>query len=682
MRTLSEKYKELAQRAGRYPKLRMELYAGARGEWTDTVEQEYNGENAIVSATYTNGIITKPSRFETGLAFCGSLEIELHGVATTPFIAGKRFKLFSGFYDPDEDDTVEASVGEFFIESVSADNGKVTVKARDKMMYAEQKFNAVGMTYPCSLLDCVREIFRQMGFTMPEDYTLDINPTVWAPAWQKPNMTEGVYDVRGDGYGYFFVEDPQGYDIKMPGADKPTKGYCYSATGFALTCREALASVAKMQLGNVFIDGDGIPRFSSYKNASPLGDDRVTGLTVGEENFTIRRITYNYRGYDEESVNLFKRAVTEWRGDLMYYTNFPSDLPESYDPVRSRAVGQTFREGTIERKGLGEIEIGEFLNYTGKMGAQRFFVFGLQYEWSGGSFDETLYSFAPDYKGVDREWLNDRDLVADEDKEDEPKEEEKPETPETPESGLTIDKAVIITEADAKYLLHNFSQIEYIAGNRIGYAGAGNQIVVQGYLVYQTNYLKNGGRANGSYLYYYPHTWSKPFSTYAELSGVFYQMYGSGLNGPYKKISLSVMEVYADRITYGCPRWDENEIRSWWGVSVNNYNSWSGFGIAIEWTRIDPPGYTFSNKIFEHGCMRGHIYAVYDALVGTNTNESDLTSKYAATSHYNQGEYLIPFASLAEYEAAVGLTYEPLTLTRAEDNPTVVSGKDIGEGVT
>ncbi len=676
MRTLSKKYKELAQRAGRYPKLRMELYAGTRGAWTDTVEAEYSGENAIISATYTNGIITKPSRFETGLAFCGSLEIEFHGVSTTPFTAGKRFKLFAGFYDPDEDNTVEASVGEFFIESVSADNGKMTVKARDKMMFAEQKFNAVGMTYPCSLLDCVREIFRQMGFTMPEDYTLDINPTVRAPAWQKPNMTEGVYDVRGDGYGYFFVEDPQGYDIKMPGTEKLTKGYCYSATGFALTCREALASVAKMQLGNVFIDGDGIPRFSSYKNASPLGDDRVTGLTVGEENFTINRITYNYRGYDEESVNLFKRAVTEWRGDLMYYTNFPSDLPESYDPVRSRAVGQTFREGTIERKGLGEVEIGEFLDYTGKMGAQRFFVFGLQYEWSGGSFDETIYSFAPDYKGVDREWLNDRDLVADEDQAKEPVEEEKPETPETPESGLTIDKAVIISEVDVKYLLHSFTEIEYNSGMRIGYAGPKNQIVVQKYLAMSTTVFRENSLASGGYIFSYQKDWIKPYSTYMELSGDFYNLNGTNdLGMHFTKLYLELTSANINYIEYTFKQVTDNgSITNRFNNTQTNYNGWSGVGLGIEWDSIFPPKSKLSDKMFEFGYVKAYIYAVTKNVNDSNTSNN---YRYQAMRGYNVAYIIMPFSSIDEYDAAVGLTYEPLTLTRVEDNPTVVSGKEV-----
>lgn len=670
MRILSQKYKELASRAGRYPKLRMELYAGTRGAWTDTVEAEYNGENAIVSATYTNGITTKPSRFETGLAFCGSLEIELHGVPTTPFANGKRFKLFAGFYDPDEDDTVEASVGEFFIESVSADNGKMTVKARDKMMFAEQKFNAVGMTYPCSLLDCVREIFRQMGFTMPEDYTLDINPTVRAPAWQKPNMTEGVYEERG-GSGYFLVEDPQGYNIKMPGAEKPTKGYCYSATGFALTCREALASVAKMQLGNVFIDGDGIPRFSSYKNASPLGDDRVTGLAVGEESFTIRRTTYNYRGYDEESVNLFKRAVTEWRGDLMYYTNFPSDLPESYDPVRSRAVGQTFREGTIERKGLGEVEIGEFLDYTGKMGAQRFFVFGVQYEWSGGSFDETIYSFAPDYKGVDREWMNDRDLVADEDKSEEPVEEKKPETPETPESGITIDKAVIITEAEAKYLLHEYTEITYDKGMHAVYAGPDNQIIVNERIAYSTSII--GGSASGGVYWYNEETYNTYLSDksrYMDLSDFHFYMVSTKVN--YIGVKMNLIGATATSMNYEVLGIRENGTTTLLAGTTHRREKPSP-GILITWGTIHTPGSVINDITYEFGAVSGVLW-----LTHSPTTRGD----YRIRQSLGNGNFVIPFKNISEYNAAVGLTYEPITLTRVEDIPTVVSSKDIGGEVT
>lgn len=662
MRELSEKYKELASRAGRYPKLRMEVYEGTRGEWTDTVEQEYSGENAIVSATYTNGITVKPSRFETGLAFCGSLELELSGDTYATLSTGKRFKLFAGFYDPEEDEIAEAAMGEFFVESISTDKGKTTLKSRDKMMFAEQKFNAKIITYPCSLLDCVREIFRQMGFIIPEDYTLDINPTVRAPAWQKPNMTEGVYSN-----GTFYVEDPLGYGITMPGSTTPTKGHAYSATGFALTCREALESVAKMQLGNCFIDGDGIPRFSSYKSTSSLGDDRVTGLTVGEDRFIIDSLLQNYMGYDVESVALFKRRATERRGEIMYYTNFPSDLPESYDPVRSRVIGKTFYEGTAERKGLGETEIGEFIDYSGKLGKRRFFVFGLQYEWSGASFDETLYSFAPDYKGVDYEWMNDRDLVEDEDKEDEPKEEEKPETPTTPESGLNIDKAVIITEADAKYLLHDFTQVEYIAGNKIGYAGPGNQIVVQGYLAYTVAALNAGANyVSGSYIRY-PADWTANISRYMEFSGDFY--YG---NNHYKRAYFVQTVTTASSASYNfyLEKEDGTTERIY---SVTNQDHWSGFGLALEWLNLYPPGSVNNGVTFENGYATARFHYFW---------KSNFSQDYVYERWYINNVYIFPFASLAEYQAAVGLTYEPLTLTEVVDNPTVVSGKDIGREVT
>ncbi|MCM1334298.1 MAG: hypothetical protein NC084_13250, partial [Bacteroides sp.] len=443
MRELSEKYKELANRAGRYPRLRLELYAGARGAYTDEVEAELSGEDAIISATYTNGITAKPARFETGLAFSGAVELTLSGGEYPALTVGKRFKLFSGFYDHETGETEEAAVGEFFVESVATEGGRTTVKARDKMIYAEQKFKATDMSYPCRLSDCLKEIFRQMGFTLPEGYTLAIDPEVVAPAWTKPNATEGIYLN-----GYFLVEDyTSSYNIMLPGAEKPTKGYRYLASGFALTCREALASIAKMQLGNCFIDGDGIPRFTGYGSSPPIGDERITQLSIGAEHFKIDSVSYNYRGYDEESTGLFKRKLTEWRGEILYYTNFPSRLPATLAPVSSKVVGKEFFEGTVERKGVGEIEIGDFIDYQGKLGTKRFFTFGLQYEWSGASFNETFYSFAPDYSGVDYEWLNDRDLVADEDQPGAVVEEEVEEVEETPYTagqGITISADKVI----------------------------------------------------------------------------------------------------------------------------------------------------------------------------------------------------------------------------------------------
>ena len=76
------------------------------------------------------------------------------------------------------------------------------------------------------------------------------------------------------------------------------------------------------------------------------------------------------------------------------------------------------------------------------------------------------------------------------------------------------------------------------------------------------------------------------------------------------------------------------------GVVFNGYSSDTGFVVAYLGYKIAP----YSNGM------------IYDRRVTVNT----------------LWKFYIPFASLAEYNAAVGLTYEPNTLTNVEETITEV----------
>ena len=219
-----------------------------------------------------------------------------------------------------------------------------------------------------------------------------------------------------------------------------------------------------------------------------------------------------------------------------------------------------------------------------------------------------------------------------------------------------IQQAVIITEADAKYLLHEYTQVEYIAGNRIGYAGAQNQIIAQGYIIY-----KNGGTApNGvtitntavsdpSGLPDIPMYTDMPFS-----GSAYYNNTVKTVRAYMKLVSSSnVSDNYS--VFFAFEDGTERAVAS----SIYNYDNFQ-YGFSFVWTGIYPPGYTVSGVT--------HPYGAVNAAVVYKVKSKGTTPYLFQTS----GGLMIDFASEAEYNAAVGLTYEPQTLVNVEETITEV----------
>ncbi len=232
--------------------------------------------------------------------------------------------------------------------------------------------------------------------------------------------------------------------------------------------------------------------------------------------------------------------------------------------------------------------------------------------------------------------------------------------------GIAIDQAVIIKEADAKYLLHNFTQIEYNAGNRIGYTGPGNQIVIQGYIAYPYAVLNEGTNGASASKWYYPENGVPNYSRYSEVSADFYS---NTTQIAYKKSYLKQTAVTPDAGTYSwlLTRTDDVDVSQ--GAAVNE-DHWSGIGLLLEWLDIYPPGHTVGSKVFENGCANIRFH--YIRKSNTNIANDQIYERVRMNTNY-----LFPFATLAEYQAAVGLTYEPLTLTEVTDSPAVVSGSEV-----
>lgn len=221
---------------------------------------------------------------------------------------------------------------------------------------------------------------------------------------------------------------------------------------------------------------------------------------------------------------------------------------------------------------------------------------------------------------------------------------------------LKLENAVVIQEADAKYLLHEYTTVEYIAGNRIGYAGAQSPIIAQGYIIYKNGgTAPNGvtiagkGSANPSELPDIPLYTDMPFS------GPAYYNANTKIVRAYMKFvsAGTTFDTYA--LTY--EKEDGTEIAA---ISrLNNYNNYQ-YGFSFVWRGINPPGYTQNGITYDYGCVS--LTPAYKV-------------KYSATTYQigiGGNSVLIGFASEAEYNAAVGLTYEPQTLTQVNETVTEV----------
>ena len=196
---------------------------------------------------------------------------------------------------------------------------------------------------------------------------------------------------------------------------------------------------------------------------------------------------------------------------------------------------------------------------------------------------------------------------------------------------LTLENAVVIQEADAKYLLHEYTQVEYIAGNRIGYAGSENQIIINGYIT-----VKSGNQLTA------------PLYTSANLKSF------SGTAVTEHSITAELVSVNSGgQYTFSV---SDN------GTVVGRYTTYdsSTIGFAITWGGI----HGTASAAAPYGYAYLEFWAIKKATAEATTYSSEFISNISRLNYV--------FASEAEYNAAVGLTYEPQTLTQVNETVTEV----------
>lgn len=196
-----------------------------------------------------------------------------------------------------------------------------------------------------------------------------------------------------------------------------------------------------------------------------------------------------------------------------------------------------------------------------------------------------------------------------------------------------IEHAIFISEADAKYLFHEYTQIEYIAGNKIGYGGAANPVIINGYTV-----AKKGDQLTAL------------IHQTATLTSV---TLGSTQTTTEHVIEAKVEATYTDG-SYSYVIYDN-------GVKKGTYTTCdpATIGFVITWQTI-----TSSST---EAAPYGYAYLEFWAIAKP-TSSSTLSSNLIS----GPSRLYYVFASEAEYNAAVGLTYEPLVLTQVDETTTVV----------
>jgi len=326
---------------------------------------------------------------------------------------------------------------------------------------------------------------------------------------------------------------------------------------------------------------------------------------------------FNTETDEEGNVKYNYTSKVELRlGDGLEFIDnaYPSDETEAF---RNRVSGRRVAVTPATEKTLGGIKVGEGLKIEsdGTLSAES----GAAYEQGDGIVID---------EGEEKKKISvsiDNDTITLEDGKLKAK-------------GLTIENAVIIQEADIKNLLHEYTEIEYTQGSKVLYAGPQNQIICNGYIFGHTDVLAN------------LHESIRYDSVPIYQSMTFNELSATGINAA-KNYTFSARIV-------------KSFIDSW----------------QVEYQRGD---YVYPQEILTYDTAKtgwvptwNAIYAPTEAApFGFIQARMKLVVWDKANNCYGDGLYFdcgVTFASEAEYNAATGLTYEPVTLTEVQETVTEV----------
>lgn len=230
--------------------------------------------------------------------------------------------------------------------------------------------------------------------------------------------------------------------------------------------------------------------------------------------------------------------------------------------------------------------------------------------------------------------------------------------------GVTIENAVIIRESDSAFLVHEYTQTEYIDGNRIGYTGPDNQIIIQGII----SYKKGSEAPNGVSISEVSNKSAENFPDIPVYGSMLFKEMGvldtstnyycAGFHVEPTELDTSYNKY---RLAFKTATEDGGESTTTWGYNQTVYDN--DCGVTFVWDKIYPPGTyeaTTISKYFPYGYAVGYLFVKRKSTTSGNYTSTIMSDRDCA----------LPFLSEAEYNAAVGLTYESQTLTQVNETVT------------
>ena len=223
-------------------------------------------------------------------------------------------------------------------------------------------------------------------------------------------------------------------------------------------------------------------------------------------------------------------------------------------------------------------------------------------------------------------------------------------------SGLTIENAVILSEDQAAYILHKYSEISYVSGQRAIWSTIGSSVICQGFVVsdlYALSYKADMPTLDEAFPNGQPSYYTKSTITTAN----------SATDEPVTNIVELYLDAYSqDRYSYRVRY--SRDGGSTWQYSGGAYTSWyvPSPGFFLSFSSIRPEG---------DDCRPNGYLTVNIDVVCQNNSRSGEAYKWAKISANVLSSQSMIFADEAERNAAIALRYEPQTLTQVIDTQTI-----------
>lgn len=397
---------------------------------------------------------------------------------------------------------------------------------------------------------------------------------------------------------------------------KPVFGNLDNGDPAYASAREMLGIIAGVNGCNVVIGADEKVKFVPYT-------DTKTGITyedafsrqVNNEKYIIKKAVLNDGG----------QTTGDEAGYVELY--FPLETVEGkancLEKLNSVITGLSVMGMTVQMQGRGYYEIGDMLSYTDFDGEKYTIgVMGIKYDFSGGYFTETLYSLAPSemeeqHKGNVR----------------------------YSSASTTLKNPVVISENTSSYLGYQYHTIGYRKGDKITYGQSSSNIIVQGY---EANPSGENSPDLGSIcatfdVYNGIYNSDKIVTVnFAMLSAYVKVDHIQSVTYNGEKTSVYFFDLWSDYTTVGGETKTVKENSQWFQTLYGN------FSLGLKWERIYAP-----TDDYPYG--RARVFYGVNYCDYTATDKEKLV--WTGLMHVD-----VSFASIAEYNAAVQLSGEPLEL--------------------